>query len=221
MSALETVSAAVDSSGGDDVLMMLRAGDERAFLALVGRYHGSMVRVALGFVSSQAVAEEVAQEAWLGVLSGLAAFEGRSSLKSWIFRILTNCAKTRGQRERRSVPMSALGQEDEGAGPSVEPERFFDSSHPRWAGHWIVPPEHWAENRLVSAETLEVVGRAIETLPLAQRQVISLRDVEGMSAEETCALLGLSEANQRVLLHRARSRVRGLIESYMKAETAS
>jgi len=216
MTSVEQAPAS-ERSVGDDVLPRLLAGDEAAFLALVERYHGSMVRVARGFVASEAVAEEVAQEAWVGVLSGLATFEGRSSLKSWIFRIVTNCAKTRGQRERRSVPISALAQEETSGGPSVEPERFFDSSHPRWAGNWSVPPERWAEERLVSIETIEVVSRAIDELPPVQKQVISLRDVEGLTAEEACELLGLSEANQRVLLHRARSRVRSAVEQYMKA----
>ncbi len=202
-------------------LLQLRGGDERAFLRLVQRYHASMVRVAMGFCGCHAIAEEVAQEAWVGVLAGLATFEGRSSLQSWIFRILVNRAKTRGERERRSVPMSSLQQDAEEAEPTLGAERFHHGSHPRWAGNWSVPPEHWAETRLVSAETLAVVSSAIDALPPVQRQVISLRDIEGMSSEETCELLGLSEANQRVLLHRARTRVRATIESYMKAGTAS
>jgi RNA polymerase sigma-70 factor (ECF subfamily) len=201
--------------GSDDLLDLLRLGNEQAFLTLVQRYHGSMLRVALTFVSSRAVAEEVTQEAWVGVLDGLANFEGRSSLKSWIFRILTNCAKTRGQRERRTVPLSSLGPDGEGGEPSVSAERFLDDAHSRWAGHWAVPPQQWQDGRLLAKETIDVIARAVAELPDVQRQVITLRDVEELTAEETCALLNLSEANQRVLLHRARSRVRASIESYM------
>jgi len=200
------------ASSDAGLVAALRSGDHAVFLGLVERHHDAMVRVARGHVPSDAVAEEVAQEAWLGVLSGLGGFEGRSSLKAWIFRILINCAKGRGQRERRSVPFSALAGEDEPAEPAVAPERFFDESH-RWAGHWATPPELWPEARLLSIETLGLVKRAIDTLSRDQREVITLRDVEGWSAEEVCEALGLSEANQRVLLHRARSRVRRAIEA--------
>src|SRR5436309_4174957 len=160
-----------------EIVEALRAGDEATFAALVAQYGASMLRVAQMYVRSRAVAEEVVQEAWLGVLRGIGSFEGRSSLKTWIFRILTNTAKTRGAREGRSIPFSALEADDE---PVVEPERF--QSEGRWAGHWAAPPSPWAEipeNRLLSAETREVVVRAIAALPPAQATVITMRDVEG------------------------------------------
>jgi RNA polymerase sigma-70 factor, ECF subfamily len=198
------------------LLRDLRDGDEAAFALLVERYHSSLTRLARVYVRDRAVAEEVVQETWLGVIRGIERFEGRSSLKTWIFRILANTAKTRGERERRTIPFSAL----DGNGrheAAVEPERFLDSDHPRWAGHWATPPAGWdgiPEERLVAKETRACIEEAIDLLPTAQAQVISLRDVEGWSSEEVCALLGLSEGNQRVLLHRGRSKVRSTLERY-------
>jgi RNA polymerase sigma-70 factor (ECF subfamily) len=193
----------------------LRAGDEAAFAALVDRYSASMIRVAQGYCRSRAVAEEVVQEAWLGVLKGLDRFEGRAALKTWIFRILVNTAKTRGEREARTVPFSSL-RDDEG-GPSVDPARFMDASQ-TWGGHWATPPERWdasPEGVLLGAETRAVIDEAIQGLPPTQQQVITFRDIEGWSSEEVCNVLGLSETNQRVLLHRARSKVRAALEDYM------
>ena len=204
-------------AGELDVAAALRRGDEAAFLALVRRHHGSMLRVAALFVSSAAVAEEVVQEAWLGVLNGIEAFEGRSSLRSWIFGILTNCAKSRGVREARSAPFSSFGEPDQDE-PAVDPSRFLGADHPRWPGHWASPPEQWAEETLLTKESVRFVHEAIETLPSGQRRVITLRDVEGWTSAETCQALGLSEANQRVLLHRARSKVRAALEHRMKQE---
>jgi RNA polymerase sigma-70 factor, ECF subfamily len=192
-------------------------GDERAFEVLVERYHVSLLRVAMLYVRNRSVAEEVVQETWLGVLRGLERFERRSLLRTWIFRILTNIAKTRAARESRSVPFSSLASRDEDDGPSVEPERFRGVDD-RWSGHWASPPQSWADvpdRRLVAKETLEVVQDAIAALPLMQAKVITLRDVEGWSSEEVCALLELSEGNQRVLLHRARSKVRAQLERYL------
>jgi RNA polymerase sigma-70 factor (ECF subfamily) len=186
----------------------LRAGDEAAFAALVDRYGASMLRLARNFVGNRAVAEEVVQEAWLGVLRGVDRFEGRSSLKTWIFRILTNIATTRAQRERRSVPISELADPDE---PSVDPSRFDPAF-----GHWAAPPERLPEGRLLARELRGIVAAAIESLPPAQRTVISLRDIEGWSSEEVCNALDLSETNQRVLLHRARTKVRRAIEEYVE-----
>ena len=193
----------------------LRAGDEAAFEALMTMYGAAMLRVARMFVASQAVAEEVVQETWLAVLNGIGRFEGRSSLKTWIFRILTNIAKTRGRREGRTLPFSALERPDAVPEPAVEPERFLDPEHPRWPGHWASKPTAWPEERLLGAETRETIERAIEALPAAQRAVISLRDVEGWAAEEVCNALDVSETNQRVLLHRARSKVRRALEEYL------
>ena len=176
-------------------------------MALVERYHSAMVRLAMSYVPSRTVAEDVAQEAWLGVLRGIDRFEGRSTLKTWIFRILVNRAKTRGERESRSVPFSSL--EVGGDEPSVDPDRF--------PGAWQAPPPSWGQEpdqKLISAEGRTMIEKAIETLPPAQRRVITLRDVHGLGAEEVRDLLDLTDGNQRVLLHRARSKVRQLLERY-------
>lgn len=199
----------------------LREGDESAFAALVERHHGSLRRLARSFVPSQAVAEEVVQETWVGVLEGLERFEERSSLKTWIFRILVNRAKTRGERERRYVPFSSSENPDSpGEGTAVEAARFRQEGF--MAGHWVLPPDRWddetPEKLFLNSEARRYLDQAIEALPLQQRHVITLRDVEGLSAEEACNILALSETNQRVLLHRARSKVRRAMESYLNDE---
>jgi RNA polymerase sigma-70 factor, ECF subfamily len=199
-------------------LAALRAGDEQAFAGLVERYHAPMVRFATAYVPSRAIAEEVVQETWLGVLDGLDRFEGRSSLKTWIFRILVHKALTRGAREHRTVPFSALFDpaKDEGEA-AVDPERF-QSAGVQYPGHWADPPKRWEgapEERLLSRETLSLVGAAIDALPPSQREVILLRDVEGWTSPEVCNVLGITETNQRVLLHRARSKVRRALELYL------
>ena len=204
-------------------LEALRAGDEATFRELVGRYHASMLRVAQIFVSSRAVAEEVVQEAWLGVLRSLDRFEGRSSLKTWIFRILTNTAKTRAVREGRTVPLSALQHPGLLQEAAVESERFLDAQHARWPGHWASPPrrlDELPEERLLAAEARGVIDKAVEELPPNQRAVITLRDVEGWSAEEVRNALELTETNQRVLLHRARAKVRRALEAYLEEDVA-
>jgi RNA polymerase sigma-70 factor (ECF subfamily) len=198
-----------------ELVAALQAGDERAFAALVDRYHASLVRVAMIWVRDRAVAEEVAQETWLGVLKGIDRFEGRSSLKTWLFRILANRARTRGQREARSIPLSALVGDEGGDEPTVSPERFLDTGGR--PGPWAVPPESWArvpEDELLGRETRAVIDAAIATLPPRQREVITLRDVEGLEAAEVAEHLGVSEGNQRVLLHRARAKVRTALESH-------
>ena len=195
----------------------LKAGDESVFARLVREYHGSLLRVAQIYVPSRAVAEEVVQETWLGVLHGIGRFEERSSLKTWIFRILTNIAKTRAQREGRTLPFSALGDPVRVPEAAVDADRFRDPDDPSWPGHWSSHPEPWApEERLLAGETRAVIERAIEELPPSQRAVISLRDVEGWPSEEVCNALGVSETNQRVLLHRARSKVRRALEDYFE-----
>src|SRR2546430_2406973 len=199
----------------DAVIRALRARDERVFEDLMRMYNASLLRVAQIYVASRAVAEEVVQDTWIGVLNGIDRFEGRSSLKTWIFRILTNIAKTRGQREGRTLPFSALERPGSVPEAAVEPERFLPPDHERWPGHWASKPTPWPEERLLAAETRELVEGAIERLPPAQRAVISLRDVEGWSSEETRNALGVSETNQRVLLHRARSKVRQALEGYL------
>jgi RNA polymerase sigma-70 factor (ECF subfamily) len=197
-----------------ELVAALKAGDEDAFRTLIETYHPMLVRVARAYVPTSTAAEEVAADTWLAVLEGIDRFEERSSLKTWIFRILTNKAKTRGMRERRSLPFSALEADDS----SVDSDRFHGAEH-RWPGHWAAAPQGFPEERLLAAETREVVERAIEALPPAQRAVISLRDVEGWSAEEVCNVLTLSETNQRVLLHRARSAVRAALERYLDDST--
>jgi RNA polymerase sigma-70 factor (ECF subfamily) len=188
--------------------------DERVFVELVTRYQASMKRVARMYVATDALADEVVQETWEAVLKGLSRFEGRSTLGTWIFRILTNVAKTRGVRERRTVPFTSLGP-DEAA--SVDETRF-QGGEATWPGHWATPPRPWEnpERRLCSLEARDELRAAIGALPPTQQAVITLRDVEGLSGEEVCELLDLSQANQRVLLHRARSRVRANLESYLE-----
>ena len=207
----------VGGGAEDRALAALRAGDEAAFLELVNRHHGAMLRVASMYVRSRAVAEEVVQEAWLGVLRGLHLFEGRSTLKSWIFSILVNCAKARGLREARSVPLSSLDPSPDDEGPSVSADRFRDEGD-RWAGHWSEPPEPWPDARVESSELVAIVAEALETLPPTQRTVMSLRDVDGWESAEVCALLDISEGNQRVLLHRARTKVRAFVEERLGRE---
>lgn len=193
----------------------LRARDEAAFAELMRLYGAGMLRVAQMYVPSRAIAEEVVQEAWLGVLKGIGRFEGRSSLKTWLFRIVANTAKTRGVRESRSIPFSSLG--DGGADePTVDPERFLGDGE-RFPGHWAVPPQSWApEGRLLAQEAMDVIEREIERLPPAQQAVITMRDVQGFTSEEVCNALDLTETNQRVLLHRARAKVRSALEEYMR-----
>jgi RNA polymerase sigma-70 factor (ECF subfamily) len=205
-----------------ETLRALREGDEHAFRALVDAYYPSLLRVALGYVGSRAVAEEVVQETWLGVLRGLDRFEGRSTLKTWIFRILANVASTRAVREARTLPFSALDgvDVDEAA---VDADRFLGADDSRWPHHWASAPRRLAdlpEQRLLATETRAVLSDALAELPPMQRRVVGLRDVEGWSSEEVCELLGLSEVNQRVLLHRGRSRLRAALEHHLHAEPA-
>jgi len=177
-------------------------------MALVDKYGPSLLRVAMMYVPSRAVAEEVVADTWLAVVTGLERFEERSSLKTWLFRILTNKAKTRGRREARSRPFSSFDGDENGT--AVDVDRFARD------GHWVAPPRGVPEERLLAGEAKRVVDEAIATLPSNQRAVITLRDVEGLSAEEACNVLGLSETNQRVLLHRARAKVRSAFEEYLE-----
>ncbi len=192
---------AMESDG--ELLRRLRAGDEGAFVHLVERHNGAMLRLALSFVPSRAVAEEVVQDTWLAALRGLGAFEGRSSLKTWLFTILVNRARTTGVREARSVPIAD-------AGPVVDASRFGPD------GAWATPPEHWieeAENRIDAVKLSELLRVVLDTLPERQREVVLLRDVEELSSADVCQVLAISEANQRVLLHRGRAKLRQALES--------
>ncbi len=216
--ARAAVHTTVGAQGGDTALLTrLRAGDEAAFRDLVTRHHRSMVRVARTHVPTDAVAEEVVQEAWLGVIGGLHRFEGRSSLKTWIFRILVNRAKTRGAQERRAVAFSSL-EGDWLESPAVDPDRFLPAGEAAQPGRWSSAPRSFGqlpEDRAVAAELRERIQHCIDQLPSRQRAIISLRDVEGWSAAEVCDVLGLTDANQRVLLHRARAKVRAALEQYV------
>ena len=208
--------ATAEEADDSELVARLRAGDERAFATLVETHQPAMVRVAELFVPSRAVAEEVAQEAWVGVLQGLASFEGRSSLKTWMFRILTNRAKTRGERERRTLPMSALESPDlEGGGAAVAEDRFHPADDPARGNLWAQPPRP-PDVETIAGEGHERLLAAIEKLPSAQRAVITLRDVQGFDSESVCDLLEVSAANQRVLLHRGRSAVRSEFERYLE-----
>lgn len=197
----------------DDVALVaaLVARDETTFTSLVDLWGPTMLRVARGHVSTEASAEEVVQDTWLAVLRGIDRFEGRSSLRTWVFHILANIAKTRGVRERRTVPMSSLG--DDGR-PTVDPDRFRDAADP-YPGGWKSFPIAWPgpEQRALSHDVHDVVARAIAALPQQQRAVLTLRDVHGFGADEVCELLDLSVGNQRVLLHRGRASVRSRLET--------
>ena len=202
------------------LLKLLRERDEDVFAWLVQQYHNSLVRLALLYLHDEAQAEEVAQETWIAVLNGLNGFEGRSSIKTWIFTILTNRAKTRGQREKRLISFSELEVGLENT-PTVDPERFRPSNSIISANHWSVNPSSWnniPEESFLSQEMLHIVRDVVSTLPGNQRAVITLRDIEGFSSNEVCNILGVSETNHRVLLHRARAKVRGVLEDYLNKE---
>jgi RNA polymerase sigma-70 factor (ECF subfamily) len=199
----------------DDVLVeRLQSSDETAFGLVLDSWSGGMLRLARSFVSTEESAAEVVQETWLAVIEGIGRFEGRSSLKTWVYRILTNTAKRRGTREHKVVPLSSV---DHDSGPTVDPSRFRPPGDP-FPGHWWEFPPAWPtpEQGLLGGEVRSRLADALEQLPDRQRIVIVLRDVEGYASEEVCDLLEISQANQRVLLHRARAFVRGKLEEYYK-----
>ena len=206
------------------LLRRLRRGDEQAFDQLVRAWSRPMLRVARGFVSTDASAQEVVQDTWLGVIRGLAGFEGRSRLRTWVFRILVNIAKTRGVKEQRTIPLSAVDA-DEDTGPTVDPSRFRDPGDPEWPRHWTPAgtPRRWdtdPEAEVIRGEIRDVVSVAVEALPPRQREVVVLRDVQGFGSGEVCELLRMSAENQRVLLHRGRAKVRAALEVYYAREIA-
>jgi RNA polymerase sigma-70 factor (ECF subfamily) len=195
----------------DAVIAALQRGDDRVFGEIVDRWSGAMLRVALAQLHNHAVAEEIVQEAWLTVVRTLDRFERRSALSTWILGIVVNIARARERTERRLVPLP-----DDFDGATVDPARFLPADHPRWPHHWAVEPLPWRtpEADLLASECRAVIDAAIASLPSAQREVLVLRDVEGLSAGDVCNILGLSDTNQRVLLHRARARVRNVLERY-------
>jgi RNA polymerase sigma-70 factor (ECF subfamily) len=203
------------SATNDDEALVraLQAGEEQVFNDLVERWSGMMLRLALAHVDSHAIAEEVVQEAWLTVLRSLNRFEQRSSFRTWVLGIVVNCARSRARAERRLVPLSSESR------PVVDPARFLPADHPRWPHHWAVEPAAWRtpEDELLARETRTVILEAIDALTPAQREVIVLRDLEEFPSSEVCNILGLTDTHQRVLLHRARSRVRQALERYFTA----
>ncbi|HEY7346766.1 MAG TPA: sigma-70 family RNA polymerase sigma factor [Ktedonobacterales bacterium] len=226
--AIQRTRPGADPSGSsaalDDLRLVeaLRNGDEAAFMTLINQYHMPLLRLAMLYVPERSLAEEVLQDTWIGVLQGIHRFEGRSSLKTWIFRILMNRARTLAQREGRSVPFSSLAGVDNGPlDGGIEADRFLPADHPQSPGSWASFPPGWEdvpEDHLLSQETRGRIDQAVQALPASQREVITLHDIEGCSSEEVCSLLGISAVNQRVLLHRARSQVRRALEQYFKEE---
>lgn len=200
--------------GGSDAALLsaLRDGNEQVFCELVAQWSGPMLRLALAHVANRAVAEEVVQEAWLTVLRTLDRFEGRAAFRTWVLGIVVNLARSRARKECRTVPLPF-----ERPDRAVDPSRFLPADHPRWPHHWATEPVVWTtpEDQLLAGETGRVIAEAVDALPAAQREVLVLRDVEGLSGAEVCNILGLTDTNQRVLLHRARSRVRSAIERHL------
>jgi RNA polymerase sigma-70 factor (ECF subfamily) len=197
----------------------LKCRDEKAFVTLVNRYQGQLVRVALVYCRTRDLAEEVVQDTWLGVIQGIDRFERRASFKTWLFQILVNRARTRAVKEGRTLPFSSLTEEAETPGEPAVPGDRFRPADDQWPNNWALPPHSWGESsdgRLLATETMDLIQRAIAQLPPAQQQVITLRDVEGWTPEDVCNVLDVSETNQRVLLHRARSRVRAALEAHFE-----
>lgn len=199
------------------LLGRLRQGDEGAFNELVTQHHGALVRMAMGYVADREVAEEVVQDTWMAAIEGLDRFEGRSSLRTWIFGIMIHKAKDRGVREKRHVNFSSFESVDEEGEEAVDPSRFHQSGE--WAGHWALPPQPWddrtPERLMASQQAVNAMNRAIDALPKNLKEVLILRDVEGIEAKEVCELLKITETNLYVRLHRARERVRQAVETYL------
>ena len=199
----------------------LRRGDEAAFAWLLDTYSASLARLARSFVATTAVADEAVQETWIAVITGIDGFEQRSSLKTWLHRVLVNIARSKGVKEHRSVPFASLTAELHADDPAVDPDRFVGAGDQR-AGAWATPPRRWdtqPEDRLLAGETLDVVEAALTELPPNQARVLTLRDLEGWTSGEVCNALELTETNQRVLLHRARARMRQALESHFEDRT--
>jgi len=220
MSAEQAVAEPQGTAADEQIVAALRAGDERTFRELFERSYPMMKRVARGYVASDAVAEEIVQDTWMAIVTGIERFEGRAALGTWMFSILTNQAKSHGARERRAVPFASIAPADVEE-PAVDSDRFQKDDE-AWPGHWATPPRPWQkpERRLLSLEARDQLKEALAQLPERQRLIVVLRDVEGLSAEEVCDLLELSQENQRVLLHRGRSRLRAFLEEYLEGPNA-
>jgi RNA polymerase sigma-70 factor (ECF subfamily) len=211
---MAAAGAAGEARSDEAIVAALRRGDERAYQLLVDQYHPALERLARAHVKDADVAMEVVQDTWVGVLRGIDRFEGKSSLKTWIFRILINRARTRSRREGRTVPFSRLAADElDGDAPLMDPSRFRGADDP-WAGHWSDPPTAWSDpaRAIESKEIGRHLHAAIDALPEMQRTVITLRDVQGLSSEEVCNILEISETNERVLVHRARAKVRNALD---------
>ena len=209
------MASATDESA---LVESLRAGDEQAFAALVDRHTPGLLRVARTCVRDQGAAQEVVQETWLALLNSLDRFEQRSSLQTWLYRVVLNQARRRGVKDARTVPLSSLAAPSSD-GPTVDPRRFLPADDPVWPGHWSQPPRGWQRDpqvQLQSAELLDQLRRSIDVLPARQREVLVLRAVEGLSTEQVADVLELTVGNTRVLLHRGRAKVRQSLEEYLQ-----
>jgi len=208
----------VVANGEVALLARLRQGDDGAFDELVTRHHSALVRMAMGYVADREVAEEVVQDTWMVVIEGLDRFEGRSSLRTWIFGIMIHKAKDRGVREKRHTTFSSFESVDDDSEGTIDPSRFHQSGE--WAGHWAFPPQPWddqtPEKLLASQQAVNAMNRAIEALPQTLKEVLILRDVEGVGAKDACEILKITETNLYVRLHRARERVRQAVETYLE-----
>lgn len=213
----QTVTWSGLGKGEDRLLARLKYGDEGAFDELVNQHHSALIRMAMGYVADREVAEEVVQDTWMAVIENLNRFEGRSSLRTWICGILIHKAKDRGVREKRHTTFSAFESDDDDNDEAVDPSRFQQTGE--WAGHWAFPPQPWddqtPEKLLASRQTVNAMQRAIESLPATLKEVLILRDVEGVDAKDVCEMLAITETNLYVRLHRARERVRAAVETYL------
>ncbi len=216
----ELSQSAATAEGEVPLLARLRQGEEEAFNELVARHHSGLIRMAMGYVADREVAEEVVQDTWMAVIEGLGRFEGRSSLRTWIFGIMIHKAKDRGVREKRHTTFSSFESIDDDSDEAVDPSRFHRSGE--WAGHWAFPPQPWddqtPEKLLASQQAVEAMTRAIDVLPRTLKEVLILRDVEGVDAKEVCEILKISQTNFYVRLHRARERVRRAVETYLEGQ---
>lgn len=216
----ELSQLAAVAKGEIALLARLRQGNEEAFDELVTRHHSALIRMAMGYVSDREVAEEVVQDTWAAVIEGLGRFEGRSSLRTWIFGIMIHKAKDRGVREKRHTTFSSFESVDDISDETIDPSRFHQSGE--WAGHWAFPPQPWddqtPEKLLASQQAVDAMNRAIEVLPQAFKDVLILRDVEGIDAKKICEILKITATNLYVRLHRARERVRQAVETYLEGQ---